>query len=194
MKRIVFVSLVSLLLAAPCWAEGRISRAWARVKHAGAVTATGTFRVVTNPQILQGVTMIAAGCAGGGYAQGAASMYRAPVQNNYNPAPAKKCSPPTSQYSFNQTGTNYSDTATINTGKRPVSCMGDGHWITENHDGKILELEDGSLWQVSDLDQVTSMLWLPVSDITVAADDDVLYPYKLTNTDDNEAVNAKQLH
>lgn len=75
MKRIVFVSLVSLLLAAPCWAEGRIGRAWGRIKHAGAVTARGTSLVLTNPQILQGDGMIAAGCAGGGYAQGAATTH-----------------------------------------------------------------------------------------------------------------------
>jgi hypothetical protein len=29
------------------------------------------------------------------------------------------------------------------------------------HDGKIVELEDGSLWRVGDVDAIDSGLWLP---------------------------------
>jgi hypothetical protein len=53
-------------------------------------------------------------------------------------------------------------------------------------DGKIIKLEDGSIWQVDDIDTIDSSLWLPVSDI-VACDD------KLINTDDNESVGARQI-
>jgi len=61
------------------------------------------------------------------------------------------------------------------------------HWIDSvSSDGSIIKLEDGSIWQVSAIDRITSMLWLPVSDI-VACDD------KLINTDDNESVEVTRL-
>jgi hypothetical protein len=54
-------------------------------------------------------------------------------------------------------------------------------------DGKIVKLEDGSVWQVDDADTVDSVLWLPITDI-VACDS------QLINTDDNETVSATQIH
>jgi len=61
------------------------------------------------------------------------------------------------------------------------------HWIDSvSSDGGIIKLEDGSIWQVSVIDRITSTLWLPISDI-VACDD------KLINTDDNESVEATRL-
>ena len=72
--------------------------------------------------------------------------------------------------------------------------VGAGHWISEVlSNGKIIKLEDGSFWRVSPLDEFTSSLWLPISDITVIDGDEPSYPYKLVNTDDNEIVNAKLL-
>jgi hypothetical protein len=43
-----------------------------------------------------------------------------------------------------------------------------GHWI-ESIDGagKIINLEDGSLWRVNDVDTITTMIWLPVSEVLV---------------------------
>ncbi len=62
-----------------------------------------------------------------------------------------------------------------------------GHWVEEVlDDGRIIKLEDGTLWEVDAGDQLTSALWLPPSDITVCDD-------KLINTDDNESVSAHQL-
>lgn len=68
------------------------------------------------------------------------------------------------------------------------------HWIQKVIDsGKIILLEDGSLWEVSPLDVITSILWLPVSNIYVVESENPLYPYKLINTDDGESVEAKYL-
>ncbi len=70
---------------------------------------------------------------------------------------------------------------------------GSGHWIEDNHDGEIIILEDGSIWGISPLDQIDSMLWLPVTDITVLDNSNLLYPYKLVNTEDDEIVEARLL-
>lgn len=62
-----------------------------------------------------------------------------------------------------------------------------GHWIESvMSDGEIIKLEDGSLWQVDAGDTVDSMLWLPISDVTVCGD-------KMINTDDNENVGVTRL-
>jgi hypothetical protein len=62
-----------------------------------------------------------------------------------------------------------------------------GHWIDSvNHDGRIIILEDGSVWEVDAVDTIDSMLWLPTSDIVVCGD-------KLINTDDKETVSAQQI-
>ena len=63
----------------------------------------------------------------------------------------------------------------------------DGHWIDSvTSDGRIVILEDGSVWEVDSIDRIDSMLWLPTSDI-VACDD------KLINTDDDEVVDAVRI-
>jgi hypothetical protein len=63
----------------------------------------------------------------------------------------------------------------------------DGHWVEEVLvDGKILKLEDGSLWRVEPIDTVTSSIWLPVSDVIVCDD-------KIVNVDDGETVHARQM-
>ena len=63
----------------------------------------------------------------------------------------------------------------------------DGHWIESvSSDGRIVILEDGSVWEVDPVDRIDSMLWLPVSEI-VACDD------KLINTDDGETVDAMRI-
>jgi TPR repeat protein len=63
----------------------------------------------------------------------------------------------------------------------------DGHWIDEVlADGKIIKLEDGTIWRVDDIDTITSSLWLPISEITICGG-------KLINTDDNESVYAHRM-
>lgn len=62
-----------------------------------------------------------------------------------------------------------------------------GHWIQSvSNDGRIVMLEDGSIWEVDVVDAIDSALWLPITEI-VACDD------KLINTDDNETVSATRI-
>ena len=68
-----------------------------------------------------------------------------------------------------------------------ASACEDGHWIQSvSSDGTIIKLEDGSVWEVDPVDAITSMMWLPTTEI-VACDD------KLINTDDGEKVDATRL-
>jgi len=70
-----------------------------------------------------------------------------------------------------------------------------GHWISKNDKGKIITLEDRSRWEVDPLERITSMLWLPVSDITIGTSNKGFpgYDYLLINKDDKEQVHAKYL-
>lgn len=71
------------------------------------------------------------------------------------------------------------------------ASTGSGHWISEvSDDGSIITLEDNSLWKVASLDQITSTLWLPVSDIVVMESSSSLGGYRLINKDDDETVEA----
>jgi len=70
--------------------------------------------------------------------------------------------------------------------------LGSGHWITKNiEQGKFIMLEDGSLWEVSPIDRIYSMLWLPIAEISVLETQNPFYSYTLVNTDDGEKVEAK---
>ena len=53
-------------------------------------------------------------------------------------------------------------------------------------DGSIIKLDDGSVWEVDDVDTVDSALWLETTDITACTD-------KLINTEDNETVGAHRI-
>ncbi len=62
-----------------------------------------------------------------------------------------------------------------------------GHWIEAvEGDGKIIKLEDGSLWEVNDIDVVTTSIWLPISDVVVCNG-------KMINVDDGESAEVKPL-
>lgn len=67
------------------------------------------------------------------------------------------------------------------------------HWISNNKSGKYIKLEDGSLWKVSPMDRINALLWLPINNIKVIESDNILYPYKLINLDENEVVEVKLL-
>ncbi|HEY7090200.1 MAG TPA: hypothetical protein VH518_19035 [Tepidisphaeraceae bacterium] len=71
--------------------------------------------------------------------------------------------------------------------------LGGGHWIKTNGEGKIIVLEDGSTWEVEAVDQIDSLLWLPVTDISVVLARDPIgeYRYTLINKEDGEKVLAK---
>jgi len=63
----------------------------------------------------------------------------------------------------------------------------DGHWIDAVlDDGRLIKLEDGSLWEIGPADVVTSSIWLPISDVIICGN-------RLINVDDNEAVNAHRI-
>lgn len=63
----------------------------------------------------------------------------------------------------------------------------DGHSLQAvEGDGKILKLDDGSIWEVDDVDTVTSSIWLPASEVIVCES-------KIINTDDNESVQVTPL-
>jgi hypothetical protein len=66
------------------------------------------------------------------------------------------------------------------------SCE-DGHWIDAvMDDGRLIKLEDGSLWEVDEIDTLDSALWLPRSDVVVCVG-------KIINVDDNESVGAHRI-
>jgi hypothetical protein len=63
-----------------------------------------------------------------------------------------------------------------------------GHWIQEVlNDGHFIKLEDGELWEVDELDVITSALWLSISDVIVC-------DHRIININDNETVNAHPLN
>lgn len=75
-----------------------------------------------------------------------------------------------------------------------ASDVSSDHWIDSVlDDGNFLKLEDGSLWQISPVDTVTTSIWLGTSEITIIKVDNSTYPYKLVNTDDNESVRARRM-
>lgn len=62
----------------------------------------------------------------------------------------------------------------------PVSGCESGHWIESvGGDGKVIKLEDGSLWNVDDVDTVDTALWLPTTEIVICGS-------KMIDVDDNE--------
>ena len=74
----------------------------------------------------------------------------------------------------------------LRSGSGSAACD-DGHWITEVlSDGAVIELEDGSLWLIDEIDRVDTAIWLPISNI-------VICPGILINTDDNEKAHARQI-
>lgn len=62
-----------------------------------------------------------------------------------------------------------------------------GHWVVSVSDsGRIVVLEDGSVWEINPLDTISTMLWLPTTAIVACSD-------RLINTEDNEAVAARRI-
>jgi len=74
-------------------------------------------------------------------------------------------------------------------------ATGRGHWIDSvSSNGRLVTLEDGSLWEVAAVDQITTMLWLPITDVTVRSIVGVAgFNYELVNTEDGEKAAAKLL-
>jgi hypothetical protein len=68
--------------------------------------------------------------------------------------------------------------------------IGQKHWVKSKADGgAFIQLEDGSLWEVSPIDKINTMLWLPLDDVVVVQSKNPLYPYKLVG--ERDAAEAK---
>lgn len=86
--------------------------------------------------------------------------------------------------------------ASTGNGPAVYGAVGSGHWISSNDsDGAIITLEDGSMWQINSVDQPDTSLWLPITDITVAhaASPIGAYNYDLIDTEDHEEALAKYI-
>lgn len=73
---------------------------------------------------------------------------------------------------------------------------GEKESITENADGKVLFLSDGSMWEVIDIDKIDSSLWLPVDDVVVIRSDNPIacFNYTMINaSEDAEKVQVQYL-
>lgn len=63
--------------------------------------------------------------------------------------------------------------------------IGQEHWVQETIDGgAFIRLEDNSLWEISPIDRINTMLWLPIDNIIVIEGTNSLYPYKLVGERD----------
>jgi hypothetical protein len=58
--------------------------------------------------------------------------------------------------------------------------------ISVLNDGKLIKLDDGSLWEVDDADTVDSELWLTTEDVVICGD-------KITDVDEEETVEATKI-
>ncbi|HYN16187.1 MAG TPA: hypothetical protein VES66_10425 [Terriglobales bacterium] len=80
-----------------------------------------------------------------------------------------------------------SRTPATRVGPRSASCES-GHWIDSvEGDGKIIRLEDGSMWEVDDVDTVITSIWLPISDV-------ILCGTKMISVDDEESVQVRPIN
>jgi hypothetical protein len=62
-----------------------------------------------------------------------------------------------------------------------------GHWVTQVlGSGAFVQLEDGSVWQIDDIDHIDTILWLPTEDILVCG-------AELINTDTSDRVSATRV-
>ena len=63
----------------------------------------------------------------------------------------------------------------------------DGHWVDRvSRGGRIVILEDGSVWSIQAGDEILTSLWLPTTEIVACSD-------KLINTDDDEIAEARRI-
>lgn len=82
------------------------------------------------------------------------------------------------------------------TGTPSYAGSGGGHWIRSKADsGSIIILEDGSMWGINSIDRITTVLWLPVTNVAVLKSESPVgeYKYLLVTTDDGEKALAKYL-
>jgi len=74
--------------------------------------------------------------------------------------------------------------------------IGSGHWVMKvSSGGRVVLLEDGSLWEIQAADRAQTGIWRPMSDITVtvARTSTGDYKYALFNKDHGDTVVARFL-
>ncbi len=70
----------------------------------------------------------------------------------------------------------------------------DEHWLRDKQEeGRIVVLDDESVWEVHPSDRPATACWLRISTITVSHVRKEDYPYLLTNTTEGETVRANYL-
>jgi len=68
------------------------------------------------------------------------------------------------------------------------------HWLRDKFDeGRIVLLEDESMWEIHPADRLTAARWLRISTIAVEHTQEEGYPYRLTNSTEGETVRANYL-
>lgn len=68
---------------------------------------------------------------------------------------------------------------------------GGGHWVRDKVDsGRLVILEDGSLWDINAVDRIDTMLWLPTEEVFVMEEPGMVGAYRLINTDSEDDVMA----
>ena len=68
------------------------------------------------------------------------------------------------------------------------------HWIRKVIErGETIQLEDGSIWQISPLSKIDAILWLVTEKIVIVESGNPLYPYKLVNSDGGTSAEAKKI-
>jgi len=74
---------------------------------------------------------------------------------------------------------------------KSYAAVGGGHWVRKKIDsGRIILLEDGSLWQINSIDRIDTMLWLPTENIAVLEISGYVGAYRLVNSDAGDDVLA----
>ncbi len=119
--------------------------------------------------------------------KGASRDKQPPLRRTPTPIPAPDSGPSTGS------GTQYYE---YNDASTPKSYVGlkKGHWIKAVlESGRYVLLEDSSVWEISSLDRVDSMIWLPIDSIDVIAVDEIKGSYKLVNGSDKKIVSATHL-
>ncbi|MCP5537205.1 MAG: hypothetical protein H7A51_13375 [Akkermansiaceae bacterium] len=67
-----------------------------------------------------------------------------------------------------------------------------GHWIQKKIDnGSMIQLEDGSIWEVSPMSKIDTALWLAIDNVIIASSKNPLYPYLIINSGDGTKAEAK---
>jgi hypothetical protein len=150
--------------------------------------------VCLRPSALPGWSRLLLVDGGHGYVKNAAlqsSNFVITSDSKYAPAPERTVDNPISADGPRLTQPFSSPRIPISTGGVYVGSS-TGHWISEvSSNGKYVELEDGSLWEVDPVDAIVSSLWLPTEDIVVVESRDAVYPYRLVNKDQGETVKAR---